>query len=162
MTLEEIDEAISIMQSQEKTYVNIGRMTKEIIWQSLEQGRLWCGGYELGSFLKSNPDDIMFCVLPDVKNGDVTASIEHTLIQAICWENNVRILKVDDKEKLSQLLVGRQKKKKNKNENLETVSCVLLEYPSKTFSSEEKEVCEFYKWNQKFGQSSKHIIQLPV
>ncbi|ESO88300.1 hypothetical protein LOTGIDRAFT_234626 [Lottia gigantea] len=159
MTLEEVCEC-NAMDANEKKFVNIGRVTAEIVWQSLEKGRLWCGGYELANLIKST-DNLMFCLLPEVPDSNVTASIEHTLIQAICWENNIRILRVNNRESLSKLLCGRHRKK-NKNENSQKVSCVLLEYPHGKLSTEESEVYDFYKWIKVTGQSSSRIIQLPV
>ena len=36
----------------------------------------------------------MLCLLPCVEPSDVTLQIHVTLIQAFCWENDIRILKV--------------------------------------------------------------------
>lgn len=45
--------------------------------------------------LFSNPDNVMLCVLPEVSGQhDVTVDIQHTLIEAFCWENEIKLLKV--------------------------------------------------------------------
>jgi len=41
-----------------------------------------------------SPDSVMLCVLPEDTSGDVALHIHFTLIEAFCWENDIRIVKV--------------------------------------------------------------------
>jgi len=36
----------------------------------------------------------MLCVLPEDTSGDVALHIHFTLIEAFCWENDIRVVKV--------------------------------------------------------------------
>lgn len=40
------------------------------------------------------PDDVTLCILPVGDNGDVTVHIHHTLMEAYCLENDIKLLKV--------------------------------------------------------------------
>lgn len=41
------------------------------------------------------PDDIALCLLPEVVDtDDVTANIQHKLVEAYCWENEIEVVKV--------------------------------------------------------------------
>lgn len=43
----------------------------------------------------SNPENVMLCVLPQATfESDVTIHMQHTLIEAYCWENDITVLKV--------------------------------------------------------------------
>ena len=45
-----------------------------------------------------NPDGVMLCVLPENAVDDVTLHIHFTLIEAYCWENDIRVIKVRTKD----------------------------------------------------------------
>ena len=53
-----------------------------------------------------DPSEVMLCVLPDVVTGDVSLHIHVTLLEAFCFENEIRILKIDHPHKL-QLALAR-------------------------------------------------------
>ena len=46
----------------------------------------------------------MLCVLPQDVHSDVTLHIQFTLLEAFCWENDIRVVKVDDVDKLGVAL----------------------------------------------------------
>ena len=58
----------------------------------------------------SDPSEVMLCILPDVVTGDVSLHIHVTLLEAFCFENDIRILKVNDTSKL-QLALARKASK---------------------------------------------------
>lgn len=41
-----------------------------------------------------SPDSVMLCVLPEDASNDVALHIHFTLIEAFCWENDIRVVKV--------------------------------------------------------------------
>ena len=50
-----------------------------------------------------NPDGVMLCVLPENTVDDVTLHIHFTLIEAYCWENDIRVIKVRNFWRLSRV-----------------------------------------------------------
>ena len=40
------------------------------------------------------PEQVMLCILPKVSDGDTLVNIQHKLIEAHCWENDVNLVKV--------------------------------------------------------------------
>ena len=51
-----------------------------------------------------NPDGVMLCVLPENAVDDVTLHIHFTLIEAYCWENDIRVIKVRTKYFLTRAI----------------------------------------------------------
>lgn len=46
-------------------------------------------------FIFSNPDNVAMCILPmGTDDEDVTNHIQHTLVEAFCWENDIPLIKV--------------------------------------------------------------------
>lgn len=46
-------------------------------------------------YIYSIPEDVALCLLPDVVDcDDVTANIQHKLVEAFCWENDIEVIKV--------------------------------------------------------------------
>ena len=41
-----------------------------------------------------SPDTVMLCILPEDASSDVALHIHFTLIEAFCWENDIRVVKV--------------------------------------------------------------------
>ena len=53
----------------------------------------------------SDPDRAMVVLLPgDVDNDDVTIRLQTTLIEAFCWEYDIRLLKIDNTKDIGRLL----------------------------------------------------------
>ena len=63
------------------------------------------------------------CILNEGLGNDVSVQIQHTLIEAYCWENEINIQKVGQDDKLSLLL---DNEAKNLNKNVENYSCALI------------------------------------
>jgi len=45
---------------------------------------------------------VMMCILPEDASDDVTLHIHFTLIEAFCWENDIRVVKVQFESKLQK------------------------------------------------------------
>jgi len=46
----------------------------------------------------------MLCILPENSANDITLHIHFTLIEAFCWENDIRIIKVNTAYSITILL----------------------------------------------------------
>ena len=62
------------------------------------------------------------CILREGESNDISINIQHTLIEAYCWENDICVQKVGLEEKLSNVLVN---EKDNLNNNTD-YSCILV------------------------------------
>ncbi|MEE6459684.1 hypothetical protein FKM82_000697 [Ascaphus truei] len=53
-----------------------------------------------------DPDNVTFCILAadEEDEGDIALQIHFTLIQAFCCENDINIVRLNDTEKLAQIL----------------------------------------------------------
>lgn len=69
----------------------------------------------------SDPDSVSFCVLAmdEEFECDIALQIHFTLIQAFCFDNDISIVRVNDMQRLVEL-VG------DKSEQLEDAHCVLI------------------------------------
>lgn len=69
----------------------------------------------------SDPDSVSFCVLAmdEGFEWDIALQIHFTLIQAFCFDNDISIVRVNDMQRLVEL-VG------DKSEQLEDAHCVLI------------------------------------
>ncbi|XP_062566456.1 growth arrest and DNA damage-inducible protein GADD45 gamma-like [Saccostrea cucullata] len=121
------DNCESMMQN-EKRNANTGRMLKDVLIQAEVDGRTTFGIYECAQLLNTNPDDVTLCVLPTGFNNDVTVHIHHTLMEAFCLENDIKLLKVDSLGKLESIFSG----KESSNTNVIDCSCVLVTAPEQT------------------------------
>lgn len=70
-----------------------------------------------------NPEHVMRCVLSEGNSNDISVQIQHTLIQAYCWENEISVHKVGPQDKLSAILANGGS---NMNKNIEDYSCALV------------------------------------
>ncbi|XP_013406170.1 growth arrest and DNA damage-inducible protein GADD45 gamma isoform X2 [Lingula anatina] len=121
--------------------------------EAWEQGRLTCGVYHAASMLEKNPDEVMLCVLADDNFQDVALRIHFTLLEAFCWENDIRVIKVDASSKLANLLGDGEPVNDNdvaagRSARQGDFSCVLIEYPKDDNSVADEEVLDFYKSNE--------------
>lgn len=71
--------------------------------------------------LHSDPDSVSFCVLAmdEEFECDVALQIHFTLIQSFCFDNDISIVRVNDMQRLAEI-VG------DKAEQLEDAHCVLI------------------------------------
>ena len=79
------------------------------------------------------PDNVMMCILREGDRNDISVKIQHTLIEAYCWENDIRVLKVSPEDKLDVMLANELNLNRSKEEN----SCALVMLPNKDTTTEE-------------------------
>ncbi|XP_078317408.1 growth arrest and DNA damage-inducible protein GADD45 beta-like isoform X2 [Crassostrea virginica] len=103
-------------------------MLREVLVKAQKDDRTTFGIYECGKLLNTTPDDVTLCILPLEDNGDVTVHIHHTLMEAFCLENDIKLMKVDSLKKLEGIFPG------NENSNTDAVdcSCILVTAPEQT------------------------------
>lgn len=138
----------------------IGSICSTALRNAKQQDRLIVGLSQAIKTLSNDPEDTMFCILAQPQPGDSAAHMQVILLEAFCYENDIYTIKVDDTEKLSNI-VGAPK--------LE--NCVLMQrfkhdvdntknqpLKLKFFDSEERLIdhCEDY-WDTQH----KPIIRLP-
>ncbi|XP_060065290.1 growth arrest and DNA damage-inducible protein GADD45 alpha-like [Ylistrum balloti] len=122
----------------------VRRSLEKLLRDAHVDHRLTTGVYNCAEMLQRCPDQVMLCILPDSGPGhDVTIDIEHTLIEAHCWENDVRVLKVGNAHALHKVLQNdvslREKKMVSRKQPQDIdLSCLLIKYP--------KEVGEECEW----------------
>ncbi|ESO88301.1 hypothetical protein LOTGIDRAFT_165742 [Lottia gigantea] len=163
MTLPEMKESMQIFNSKSKWENDIGELLKECIYQSVEEKRITCGVFDCAKLLKSNPENVMICVLPEAESENISIHIQHTLIEAFCWENDIRILKVKNQQSVGNILCG-EKEKNVTDENSAMkpdISCLMIEYSGAKMSSEDQGVIWYHESIIMNTDFPKPVIHLP-
>lgn len=63
-----------------------------------KEDRLTTGIFESAHILEMCPEVVDICILPSDKGQNSSTLIQHKLIQAYCWENDIQILELDQAE----------------------------------------------------------------
>ena len=63
------------------------------------------------------------CILKDGDSNDISVKIQHTLIEAYCWENDITVLKIKQEDKINSVLDGIVN---NWSKNLDDQTCMLV------------------------------------
>ncbi|XP_074473748.1 growth arrest and DNA damage-inducible protein GADD45 gamma-like [Sebastes fasciatus] len=101
-----------------------GKSLKEALLCAQSEERLTIGVYESAKIMTDDPDSVSFCVLAvDEFKCDIALQIHFTLIQSFCFDNDISIVRVNDMQRLAEI-VG------DKAEQLEDAHCVLITNPS--------------------------------
>ena len=61
------------------------------------------------SYIYRCPDVVQLCVLPNAKNDNISVHIQHKLIEAYCWENEIKVIKLDPAHFKTNIKVSRNK-----------------------------------------------------
>ncbi|KAJ8402015.1 hypothetical protein AAFF_G00372500 [Aldrovandia affinis] len=98
-----------------------GKVLKEALRSAHTEDRLVIGVYESAKIMNDDPDSVSFCVLATDEEFecDIALQIHFTLIQAFCFDNDISIVRVNDMQRLANI-VG------DKSEELEDAHCVLI------------------------------------
>ncbi|KAJ8402016.1 hypothetical protein AAFF_G00372510 [Aldrovandia affinis] len=98
-----------------------GRTLQDLLISARKQDCLTVGVYESAKVMNVDPDSVVFCVLATDEEFecDIALQIHFTLIQAFCFDNDISIVRVNDMQRLTNL-VG------NKSEGLEDTHCILI------------------------------------
>ncbi|XP_071118906.1 growth arrest and DNA damage-inducible protein GADD45 gamma-like [Haliotis cracherodii] len=143
----------------EKTPVRgIGFDLANIVREAVRTGQATHGVFQCADLLTTNPDNVMLCILPDASDHcDVTVHIQHTLIQAFCWENDIQMIKVDSVDKLAVLL----NVKSTNDAVCGPVSCALIQFPSGDLSPEMERVSQYIDHVTFSDVYPRPVIRLP-
>ncbi|XP_057216059.1 growth arrest and DNA-damage-inducible, gamma b, tandem duplicate 1 [Triplophysa rosa] len=120
MTLEEV-----VIQEPSERAQCTGKALGEVLVSAKANECLTIGVYESAKVMNVDPDSVSFCVLAmdEGFEWDIALQIHFTLIQAFCFDNDISIVRVNDMQRLVEL-VG------DKPEQLEDAHCVLITNPT--------------------------------
>lgn len=72
---------------------------------TLTDGHCITGVFECAHVLETNPENVICCILPcNDGKADISIRIQHTLIEAYCWENEIEVVKTDSNDEIKSLL----------------------------------------------------------
>lgn len=71
---------------------------EQMLYQAVKEDRLTRGVFECAQVLETNPELVTVCVLPVDKSSDISVHIQHKLIEAYCWENDIEVIKLTSTE----------------------------------------------------------------
>lgn len=165
MTLTDHKE-ITVEQCSEESCIKACPGVLKVLQNASKQERVVNGVHKCADILENDPDAVMLCILPQPsEDADVTINIEQTLIKAHCWENGIRVLKVDCCKKLEMLVLDNTQPT---NHSLNSdFSCVLVLFPkleasdSPDAQKEWKLIDDFFKKMLMHGVPHWHVIELP-
>ncbi|XP_076005651.1 growth arrest and DNA-damage-inducible, gamma a [Genypterus blacodes] len=125
MTLEEIRGQDSTMENTDRVQ-SAGAALEELLVAAKKQEYLTVGVYESAKVMNVDPDSVAFCVLAtDAEyECDIALQIHFTLIQAFCFDNDINVVRVNDIERLADL-VGTDESGEPKDAH-----CILVTSPS--------------------------------
>ncbi|KAG9486887.1 hypothetical protein GDO78_006986 [Eleutherodactylus coqui] len=105
MTLEEVHGQEAVVESAERMH-SAGKALHELLTSAQRQECLTVGVYESAKVMNVDPDNVTFCILAadEIDEGDIALQIHFTLIQAFCCENDINIVRLNDTEKLAEIL----------------------------------------------------------
>ncbi|KAK4885436.1 hypothetical protein RN001_001707 [Aquatica leii] len=81
----------------------IATEVKGVLTRARVERRLICGLLPAITYLETNPDDAVMCLLPQTRPGDAATHIHTVLLQAFCFENYIPVIQVDSGERLAEL-----------------------------------------------------------
>ncbi|MBN3284641.1 GA45G protein, partial [Polyodon spathula] len=104
-----------------------GKALEELLLSAKSQKCLTVGVYESAKLMNVDPDCVAFCVLAtdEEYECDIALQIHFTLIQAFCFDNNVDIVRVNDTQRLAEILGDT-----DESGAPEDVHCILVTNPS--------------------------------
>ncbi|XP_006626889.3 growth arrest and DNA damage-inducible protein GADD45 gamma-like [Lepisosteus oculatus] len=102
MTLEEV----LVQECTEARVQSPGKALKDILVSAKAQNCLTVGVYESAKVMNVDPDSVAFCVLATDEGyeWDIALQIHFTLIQAFCFDNDINIVRVNDIQRLAEIV----------------------------------------------------------
>ncbi|XP_066567484.1 growth arrest and DNA damage-inducible protein GADD45 gamma [Amia ocellicauda] len=125
MTLEEIHGQEITVEASDRMQC-AGKALEELLLSAKKQDNLTVGVYESAKVMNVDPDSVAFCVLAtdEEYECDIALQIHFTLIQAFCFDNDINIVRVNDTQRLAEL-VGSDEAGEPKDTH-----CILVTNPS--------------------------------
>ncbi|XP_062867557.1 growth arrest and DNA damage-inducible protein GADD45 gamma-like [Trichomycterus rosablanca] len=104
--------------------VNESKALVEAVQGADVEGRVTVGVYECAKIMNEDPDSVSFCVLAmdEEFECDIALQIHFTLIQAFCFDNDISIVRVNDVQRLAEIVGA-------KSED-EDCHCLLITTPA--------------------------------
>ena len=134
--------AFGIIMTAQRKVNNIGMALKTVLQKAKEEDRLVCGVYECAQTLQNIPEDVALCLLLEVADTeDVAAHIQHKLVEAFCWENDIQVVKVDSFKTVAKVLTNEKTEAKN------DVGCILIQN-AKSVENQDTFIHHFLMANQ--------------
>ena len=134
--------AFGIIMTAQRKVNNIGMALKTVLQKAKEEDRLVCGVYECAQTLQNIPEDVALCLLLEVADTeDVAAHIQHKLVEAFCWENDIEVVKVDSFKTVAKVLTNEKTEAKN------DVGCILIQN-AKSVENQDTFIHHFLMANQ--------------
>ncbi|XP_053556564.1 growth arrest and DNA damage-inducible protein GADD45 gamma [Bombina bombina] len=126
MTLEEVHGQETVVESTDRMHC-AGKALHELLVSAQRQECLTVGVYESAKVMNVDPDNVTFCILAadEYDEGDIALQIHFTLIQAFCCENDINIVRLNDTEKLAQILGSTEESGETKD-----LHCILITNPN--------------------------------
>jgi len=81
-----------------------GCALRDVLLRASLDNRLTCGVYQAAMKLDMEPERVFLCIHTDLCVNDVALQLHFSLMEAFCWENQIRLLKVSDTEATRKLL----------------------------------------------------------
>ncbi|XP_077980964.1 growth arrest and DNA damage-inducible protein GADD45 alpha-like [Glandiceps talaboti] len=147
MTLEE-GEQTQKPRTENTPTMEVGKALHDVLCRAKEESRLTCGIYECATLLGKDPEGVVLCLLADNSLGDVALHMHFTLIEAFCWENDIRLMKVAGYEKLVKLLANINNNEPDLQEpvNPQNFCCITLQcHPTAEKDVALDEILEYYR-----------------
>ncbi|KAK6305244.1 growth arrest and DNA damage-inducible protein GADD45 gamma-like [Coregonus clupeaformis] len=116
MTLEEV-----LIQKPAERAQCTGKVLEEVLLSAKDNDCLTVGVYESAKVMNVDPDSVSFCILATDEEWecDIALQIHFTLIQSYCFDNDISIVRVNDMQRLAEI-VG------DKTGQLEDAHCSLI------------------------------------
>ncbi|KAG7481186.1 growth arrest and DNA-damage-inducible, gamma a [Megalops cyprinoides] len=105
MTLEEFRGQDNTVEASDRMQ-SAGSALEELLVSAKKQDCLTVGVYESAQVMNVDPDSVAFCVLASDEEYecDIALQIHFTLIQAFCFDNDINVVRVNDIERLADIL----------------------------------------------------------
>ncbi|XP_036597629.1 growth arrest and DNA damage-inducible protein GADD45 gamma [Trichosurus vulpecula] len=128
MTLEEIHSQEMVTESTNRMQ-SAGKALNELLLSAQRQGCLTAGVYESAKVMNVDPDNVTFCVLgaDEEDEGDIALQIHFTLIQAFCCENDIDIVRVNNIQKLAEIVGANEDSGEPQD-----LHCILITNPNES------------------------------
>lgn len=160
MTLTDYNENMENNAITDQPAVEAGLTLMELMSEAEKEGRLVNGIQNCALHLQNCADNVMACILADYgPTHDVSINIEHTLLEAYCMENDIKVLKVDSSNKIRKFLSTIQKNKNKYPDRSNDYTCILIKNPRKDSTST---MDTFLKFDQLHHVWGWHVIEFPV
>ncbi|KAF7696954.1 growth arrest and DNA-damage-inducible, gamma b, tandem duplicate 1 [Silurus meridionalis] len=101
-----------------------GNALEEILVSAKTNECLTVGVYESAKVMNVDPDSVSFCVLAmdEEFECDIALQIHFTLIQAFCFDNDISIVRVNDVQRLAEIVSAK--------DETEDCHCLLITSPA--------------------------------